>query len=218
MDITSYLLGKQQGGGTTPTYQEKSVTITENGTTNVTADSGYDALSKVNITTNVSGGGGADLSDYFTSTITSGSSTTCGIQKMIKKIPDDAKISLATTSGQYMFNNCSVLLSIPPQFDTSAITNMKNMFSNCTSLKNVPLLDTSNVTGSNAFQNTFSYCTSLTDSSLDNILQMCINATLYAGTKTLVQLGFESTNYSASRIQALPHYQAFLNAGWTIGY
>lgn len=56
MDITSYLLGKQAGGGGgSATLQSKSVTITENGTTNVIPDTGYDGLTNVNITTNVGG-------------------------------------------------------------------------------------------------------------------------------------------------------------------
>jgi len=50
MDVTSYLLGKKSGGGPTPTYQSKEVDITENGTTNITPDTGYDALSRVDVT------------------------------------------------------------------------------------------------------------------------------------------------------------------------
>lgn len=53
MDVTSYLLGKQQGGGGTPNLQNKDVTITENGNTNVSADAGYDGLGNVGITTSV---------------------------------------------------------------------------------------------------------------------------------------------------------------------
>ena len=41
-----------------PTMQEKSVSITSNGTTEVTPDAGYDAMTKVTVTTNVAGGGG----------------------------------------------------------------------------------------------------------------------------------------------------------------
>ena len=51
MDIPSYLLGKKAGGGSS-TLQSKNVTITENGTTNVTADAGYDGLSNVGVTVN----------------------------------------------------------------------------------------------------------------------------------------------------------------------
>ena len=53
MDVTSYLLGKRAGGGGTPTLQAKEVEITENGTTNISADTGYDGLSEVEVTTDV---------------------------------------------------------------------------------------------------------------------------------------------------------------------
>jgi len=65
----------------------------------------------------------------------------------------------------------------------------------------------------------FTLCSNLTDESLDNILQMCINTTsVYTRPKTLTELGFNVGYYSASRIQSLPHYNDFINAGWTIGY
>ena len=52
MDIVSYLLGKQAGGSPapTPTYQSKDVSITQNGTTTIKPDPGYDALSDVDVT------------------------------------------------------------------------------------------------------------------------------------------------------------------------
>lgn len=118
------------------------------------------------------------------------------------------------TSMGYMFSNCYIIKKIP-QFNTSSLINMNSTFSNCASLEELPILNTSKVTN---FSNTFTGCISLTDESVDNILQMCINATLYSGTKTLSQLGFRTNYYPTSRIQALPHYQAFINAGWTIGY
>ena len=44
-------------GGGEPNLQSKSITITENGTQNVTADEGYDGLSDVEVITNVPTGG-----------------------------------------------------------------------------------------------------------------------------------------------------------------
>lgn len=118
------------------------------------------------------------------------------------------------TSISYMFQNCTILGNIP-QFDTGKVINMNSTFYNCTELKGVPILNTEKVTN---FSNTFTGCISLTDESVDNILQMCKNATSYSGTKTLSQLGFKANYYPTARIQALPHYQDFINAGWTIGY
>lgn len=113
-----------------------------------------------------------------------------------------------------MFQACYALKSIP-QLDTSNVTNMSSMFSNCYSLKTVPVLDTSKVTN---FSSMFSGDTVLSDETLDNILQMCAGASVYEGTKTLYYLGLRSTYYPVSRIEALSNYQAFLDAGWTIGY
>ena len=122
-----------------------------------------------------------------------------------------------TTNMGYIFNGCTNLKSIP-LFDTSNVTTMQSAFYGCKSLIEIPILNTSKVKGTSSFQNTFSSCIKLSNESLDNILQMCINATSYSSTKTLARLGFNSTNYPTSRIESLPHYQAFISAGWTIGY
>lgn len=54
MDLFSYLMGKKKGGGGgTANLQEKTLTITNNGESTITADEGYDGLSEVNLTINV---------------------------------------------------------------------------------------------------------------------------------------------------------------------
>ena len=131
------------------------------------------------------------------------------------------EIPLFDVSSAYyftsMFVNCINLVEIPKfTFSLYNNLNLDNMFSGCTSLKNVPLL---NVQRCNNFKNMFYNCPSLTDASLDNIIQMCAGTANYTGTKTLKQLGItDTTIYPVSRIEALPHYQDFIDAGWTIGY
>ena len=130
--------------------------------------------------------------------------------RQIKKAPimDTSNI----TDMGYMFQGCTSLENAP-LYNTSKVTTMQGMFQNCPSLKDIPLYNTSKVT---TMQNMFSGTTYvLTDESLDNILQMCISAILYTATKTLYYIGFRN-QISATRFQGLPHYQDFLNAGWTI--
>ena len=119
----------------------------------------------------------------------------------------------ATNLGQ-MFDGCLQLTSVP-LFDMKKAENTSQMFYNCQALKDVPVF---NLASATAMNNMFNGCYVLTDESLDNILQMCIGATSYTGTKTLQTIGLRSSYHPASKIQALPHYQAFINAGWTIGY
>ena len=117
---------------------------------------------------------------------------------------------------QYTFRNCYYGLETLPLFDTSNVQNFGQMCENDSYLKNVPLFNTSKATN---FSLMFGSCTNLTNESLDNILQMCINATSYSGTKTLRTLiGNQPSVYPTSKIEALPHYQDFIDAGWTIGY
>ena len=118
------------------------------------------------------------------------------------------------TSFSYFANSCRNLLEIP-LLNTSNVTNMENAFSSCSVLTTIPVFNTSKVTNMSSM---FMYTPKLTNESLDNVLQMCINATSYTGTKTLYQLGFRKSDYAVAIIEALPHYQAFIDAGWTIGY
>lgn len=118
------------------------------------------------------------------------------------------------TNMNGMFQSCWALKSVP-LFDTSNVSDMQAMFRYCNKLVDVPQFDTTNVTG---LSNMFTDCRVLSDKSLDNILKMCINAKSYYRTKTLSAIGFSSSYQPASKIESLPSYQDFINAGWTIGY
>lgn len=104
------------------------------------------------------------------------------------------------------------------KLDTTGKTNFSYLFKTAENLANIPVLDTSSATN---FQYMFTGVGAhLTDQALDNILQMCINATSYTGTKTLGMGGMHLSmskvpNYD-TRIPALPHYQEFIDAGWRI--
>lgn len=169
------------------------------------------------------------------------------ITTAITKIPDNLKLPTGYTSASYLFMNCTRITEAP-MIDTTGITHYVNMFQNCkrletapdydlhdayelqgmfrgcTALANVPLYDTSNINTSAGFSNMFESCPNLTNQSLDNILQMCINATRYSsiGTKSLAELGIfvqeaiPSATYTEAQIRALPHYNDFVQAGWTI--
>lgn len=160
-----------------------------------------------------SGGGGEE--EYFSMYIKNGSGSSSGVLILLKKTPENLKLAPGVTSLGYAFASCTYLEEIG-WFNTSKIEGMGYMCNGCSSLTTVPIFDTSKVT---TMQNAFKNCTSLSKESLDNILIMCIGvASNYSRTKTLTDLGITSTSYSASLIQSLPHYQDFINAGWTIGY
>ena len=166
--------------------QSKSVTITENGTTSVTYDSGYTGLSEVNIDVNVASSGGSGDSPFswdwsqigytpentvlqqqfeddiaysksLAETFTPSKATShFKNQRRLKFVPM-VDTSNVTNMGS-MFYNCRALTTIP-QLDTSSVTDMNNMFNNCDSLTTIPQLDTSNVTNMGYM---FYYCFALT--------------------------------------------------------
>lgn len=195
MDITSYLLGKNASGGGGGGSDLDWTAIGYSGTPQAIVD-GYNYA--VNIKNTFVPG--SSLSWKWNSN---------------KELTIFPTLDLSqNTSISYMCSYCPSLISIAP-IDTKKITNFSNSFSGCTALKEVPILDFSSATG---LASMFNNCPSLTDKSIDNILVSCIGINPnYTASKTLSNMGFNS-NIAASRIQALPHYQDFIDAGWTIGY
>ena len=98
-----------------------------------------------------------------------------------------------------------------PMLDTKNITATDMMCSGCTKLENVPIYDTSNMTSMSGM---FNECPALSDESLNNIMQMCINSK--ETYKTLRNMGLSQEQ--ATRCESLSNWQAFLDAGWTSGY
>lgn len=133
-----------------------------------------------------------------------------GIRSIITKIQNlDATNYTNLSYICYLCRNLKEISIINAKNNTT----LGNSFYNCSQLEEINLFDTSNVGN---FQNAFLGCLKLTDASLNNIMQMCINATSYTGTKTLKYLGLSQAQ--ATTCTGLSNWSAAEAAGWTTGY
>ena len=83
-------------------------------------------------------------------------------------------------SFYHIFNGCTNLVNAP-YLDTSNSTSLGGMFYNCTNLVNVPEYNTAKAT----MEATFAHCNNLSDASIQNIINMCLNSNSPSGTKSL---------------------------------
>ena len=194
MDVTSYLLGKNAGGGGGgSTTKTKPASISFASTSSVVSPEVIDVSIIVAF-------------DYMFQNAT-----------QIEELDLSSWIPTVATTCVSMFEGCTNLKKIKT-LDTSEMQNMSRMFFGCGSLEDVSQMDFSSIQSSGLYY-MFRNCYSLTDDSVNNILASCITVPAdFTGIKTLSNIGFRSSTVASSRIQALSNYQAFLDAGWTIGY
>ena len=240
VDVSQYASANVNVPTPSPTLQSKSVTITENETTTITADSGYDGLNEVEVTTNVSGGASEYNAEIVTEPVYDPPvivAYNTNVYRYIKRLPDTMAVGTWQSLNNffvycyslenipyidtqnvrtmnYMMEYCVNITSIP-QFNTSNVNQMREFCASCTKLENVPILNTSSLTANNSMQNMFLSCPSLTNESLNNILYMCTHSGVSAN-KTLKYIGLSSTQ--ATTCTGLSNWSAAQSAGWTTGY
>jgi hypothetical protein len=138
--------------------------------------------------------------------------------KSLTKIPKLLP-STPIKNAQSMYSHCETITEIQ-EIDTSQVLYFTNMCNYCYKLVTVPKMSAAGVTQYSAMQNMYKNCNSLSDESLNNIMDFCISAVNfpmnYTGYTKLSYLGL--TQDQATRCQSLSNYQAFLNAGWQTGF
>ena len=140
------LLDVEIGGSAGVLLQAKSVDITENGTSVVAPDDGFDGLKSVEINTNVPKR--FECGDATFAPPASGS-TSISVMALLQKLNASCWDTSKVTTMDGTFRGCSSLQAIDVSgWDTSKVTNMTCMFDSCHSLQQLDVSgwDTSNVT------------------------------------------------------------------------
>ena len=188
------LLDVEIGGSAGVLLQAKSVEVTENGTSVVAPDDGFDGLKSVEINTNVPKR--FECGDGYFLPPASGDTSINYLIRKLQKVDvscwDTSKITLM----YHVFANCSSLQQLDvSSFDTSRVNNMSSIFGGCSSLQqlDVSSFDTSRV--SNMY-GIFKNCSSLQSldlsgwsassaTSVNSMLDGCNNLRTLIGENTL---------------------------------
>lgn len=171
-----------------PNLQTKTISITENGTQIINADNGYDGLSSVSITTNISGGTTSDKIMLTDGTKFGGTYNFNGT------LYDTS----AVTDMSDLFYNCANLTSLDVSgWDTSSVTTMKDMFHNCGGLTSLNLsnFDTSKVT---TIEQMFYWCKDITSLDLSgwNTSNVTSTVSMFNTCRRLTSLDFSGWDTS----------------------
>ena len=116
------VVGSMSGGGA-PSLQPKSATYTANGTATITPDEGYDGLSSVDVTVNVSGGGGGVETCTLTTSVFEAPGVVHGT---IYAYSGDTLITI-TSKGTYSINKNS-LIYIDGAYGFDAVTGLEELY------------------------------------------------------------------------------------------
>ena len=182
------LLDVEIGGSAGVLLQAKSVEITENGTSVVAPDDGFDGLKSVEINTNVPKR--FECGDATFTSPTSGE-TSINIMRKLKTLNASCWDTSNVTSMMNMFSGCTVLQQLDVSgWDTSNVTSMEHMFSGCTVLQQLDVSgwDTSNVKNMGYM---LRLCSSLLTIIGNRTLQDVENGTVaFKGTKVNIATNF----------------------------
>lgn len=239
-EAIDYLTDVVQPGGE---MQEKSVTITENGTTTVTPDEEYDGLSSVEVTTNIPSGNGVLVTENYNYISSSGSPSrfptllksidlNCtGIttfENCFKDCVGATSINLTNVNTSndinfyWAFYGCTSLTNLTIEnISNVKISNLSSCFYNCSSLITLGELNLNNASTNNCMSNTFYGCTSLSNDSLHNIIKS-MSASDYIKTyytsynKKLSHIGL--TAEQATICTGFDEWTTLTSSGWTTGY
>ena len=193
-----------------PILQDKTVEITENGTTTITADEGYDGLNNVSVTTNVAGSGGNEpsIGIKLENWDTEGYPTQASIEGL-EVLPTYyfyntkqsflSKIKTINLKQVKEISDYGFGISNLEVMDLSNTTSIgKYIFTACSSLKTVTLPSNITILG----EGVFNTCTSLEEITLPNLLNLIPKKAFYgcSSLKT-VNISNKTTQIAESAFQ-----------------